>query len=195
MGWLFALALGLQDKRRSAVLEALLPIALGHAVAIATAILFLIFLQHLFPTNVLKWVVAVIIFALGTYRLFRARHPRGAGMRVGPRDLFSWSFLMASSHGAGLMLMPVLMASPRPGMSHAMHGLVHVDGRPLGTTFVLLSVLVHTVAMLAVAGVLALFFFEAYNKVGLKVLQHTWFNFDLLWASALLIAAIGVLLP
>jgi hypothetical protein len=102
---------------------------------------------------------------------------------------------MASSHGAGLMLMPVLMASPRPGMSHAMHGLIHVDGPPLGTTVVLLSVLVHTAAMLAVAGMLALFFFEVYSKVGLKVLRHTWFNFDLLWASALLIAAIGVLLP
>ena len=83
MGWLFALALGLQEKRRSAVVGALLPIALGHAAAIAVAILLLRSFQHIVTVNTLKWGVASILFVLGVYRLFRARHPRGPGMRAG----------------------------------------------------------------------------------------------------------------
>lgn len=194
MGWLFALALGLQEKRRSAVVGALLPIASGHAAAVAIALLILSFVQHLLPVHSLKWPVAAIIFALGLYRLFRASHPRGAGMRVGRRDLFVWSFLMASAHGAGLMLFPVLLARPAVGMSHAMLGSINPADMPLTQSVILLSILVHTATMLIVAGSLALVFFEFYDKVGLKMLRHTWFNFDLLWAFALLVAACAVLL-
>src|SRR6516164_11069844 len=86
MGWLFALALGLQEKRRAAVIAALLPIALGHAAAIALAILILNFVQRFVPMHALKWSVASIIFGLGVYRMFRASHPKGSGMRVGGRD-------------------------------------------------------------------------------------------------------------
>jgi hypothetical protein len=193
MGWLFALALGLQEKRRSAVAGALLPIALGHALAIAVAIVILVFLQHLLPMEVLKWPIAALIFALGIYRLFRASHPRGAGMRVGGRDLVVWSFLMASAHGAGLMLIPVLWSGPMAAMDHARSGAM-TDGAPLPASIMLGAILLHTAAMLAVAGILALVFFELYEVVGLKVLRHAWFNFDLLWAVALLVAAVVVLL-
>jgi hypothetical protein len=193
MGWLFALALGLQEKRRSAVVGALLPIASGHAAAIAIAVLIFSFAQHLLPVHSLKWPVAAIIFALGLYRLFRASHPRGAGMRVGRRDLFVWSFLMASAHGAGLMLFPVLLARPTVGMSHAMFGSMNRADMPLTPNVILLSILVHTATMLIVAGSLALVFFEFYDKVGLKMLRHTWFNFDLLWAFALLVGGCAVL--
>src|SRR5271155_544065 len=117
MGWLFALALGLQEKRRAAVIWALFPIALGHAAAIAVAVLLLRFLQQFLPVNILKWGVAAILITLGVYRMFRASHPRGSGMRVGGKDLLVWSFLMASAHGAGLMLMPVLLAQPMRGMT------------------------------------------------------------------------------
>lgn len=193
MGWLFALALGLQEKRRSAVVEALLPIALGHAAAIAVAILILNFVEHLVPTHTLKWPVAAGIFVLGVYRLFRAGHPRGAGMRVGGRDLMVWSFLMASAHGAGLMVIPVLLARPTVGMDHRMAGSTAIDDLPLSMGVILFSILLHTATMLAVAGVLALAFFELYEKGGLKILRHAWVNFDLLWAIALLIAAVAVL--
>ena len=193
MGWLFALALGLQEKRRLAVVGALLPIALGHAAAITIAVLILSFAQHLLPVHFLRWPVAAIIFGLGLYRLVRASHPRGAGMRVGRRDLFVWSFLMASAHGAGLMLFPVLLAGPAVGTSHAMLGSMNRADMPLTPNVILLSILVHTATMLIVAGSLALVFFEFYDKVGLKMLQHTWFNFDLLWAFALLVAACAVL--
>jgi hypothetical protein len=194
MGWLFALALGLQEKRRSAVIGALFPIALGHASAIAVAILLLRFLQHFLPMNILKWGVAAILFTLGAYRIFRARHPQGSGMRASRKDLLVWSFLMASAHGAGLMLMPVLLAQPMLGMVPAMAETTPSFSQPLSVSIVLLAVLVHTVSMLVVAGILALLFFETYENLGLRLLQHTWFNFDLLWAIALLVAGCAALL-
>jgi hypothetical protein len=193
MGWLFALALGLQEKRRSAVIGALLPIALGHAAAITVAILVLRFAQHFLPMNILKWGVALFLFTLGVYRLFRASHPRGAGLRVGGKDLFVWSFLMASAHGAGLMLLPVLMAQPMSGMTHRMAGGTSVIPSSLSTSAIGFAVLIHTASMLAVAGILAIVFFETYEKVGLEPLRHTWLNFDLLWAIALLVAGCVVL--
>ena len=193
MGWLFALALGLQEKRTSAVIGALLPIALGHAAAIGIALLILGLAQRVFPAQVLKWPVAGILFAFGIYRILRTRHPRGGGVRVGGRDLFLWSFLMASAHGAGLMLMPVLMAIPTAGKHHSMEGWMHSQVPLAGWRLILLSTVVHTATMLVVAGSLALLFFALYDKIGLKLLRHTWFNFDLLWAVALLIAAGAVL--
>jgi cation transport ATPase len=89
--------------------------------------------------------------------------------------------------------MPVLLARPTVGMSHATVGSMNGADLPLTPTVILLSVLVHTATMLIVAGILALVFFEFYDKVGLKMLRHTWFNFDLLWALALLVAAGAVL--
>lgn len=189
MGWLFALSLGLQEKRRSAVMSALAPIALGHAAAITLAILVLRFAQHFLPMNILTWGVAIILFTLGIYRLFRASHPRGAGMRVGGKDLFFWSFLMSSAHGAGLMILPILMGQPMQGMTHATTEM----SPSLNVSVVALAVLIHTGSMLAVAVVLAILFFETYEKVGLQFLRHAWLNFDLLWAIALLVAGLAVL--
>ena len=198
MGWLFALALGLQEKRRSQIVAALLPIALGHALAIAVAIFGLRFLQTFVPLNLLKWAVAFVLFGLGLYRLFRSSHPRGAGMRVGARDLLVWSFLMASAHGAGLMLVPVLMGHPMQAMSHSMSA--GMEAAPasltapgLGWAAMGWAVLIHTASMLTVAGILALAFFETYEKTGLQLLRHAWLNFDLLWAIALLVAGLAVL--
>src|SRR6202451_1131460 len=193
MGWLFALALGLQEKRRSAVAGALLPIALGHALAIGMAILILSFLQHFVSMNLLKWGVALILFALGIYRLLRASHPRGAGMRVGGKDLVVWSFLMASAHGAGLMILPVLMAQPMEAVTHHMAGAMPGFSTSLSIPVIGTAVLIHTLSMLFVAGLIAILFFEAYEKAGLQMLRYAWLNFDLLWAIALLVAGFAVL--
>jgi hypothetical protein len=193
MGWLFALALGLQDKRKSAVIGALLPIALGHAAAIAIAILLLRLVQNFFPMNILKWVIAFTLFTLGAHRIFRASHPRGAGMRVGGKDLFVWSFLMASAHGAGLMILPVLMAQPMQAMTHHMAGAMPGFSTSLSIPVIGIAVLIHTLSMLFVAGLIAILFFEAYEKAGLQMLRYAWLNFDLLWAIALLVAGFAVL--
>ncbi|HTS34581.1 MAG TPA: hypothetical protein VMH04_02855 [Candidatus Solibacter sp.] len=193
MGWLFALAIGLQEKRRAAVAGALFPIALGHAAAIALTIVVLNVVQRFVSGHALKWTLASIIFGLGVYRLVRASHPRGGGMRVGGRDLFLWSFLMASAHGAGLMLMPILL-SPTAGLHHHMPDSMSLSPAPPGVGLILSATFVHTVAMLIVAGTLAMVFFAVYDRFGLGLLRHAWFNFDLLWAIALLIAAVAVAL-
>jgi hypothetical protein len=188
MGWLFALALGLQEKSRAAIVRALLPIALGHAAAISLVLMVLHFVQDTFSHRLARIVVASVLFSLGCYRLFRSSHPRGARMRAGSNDLFFWSFLMASAHGAGLMLAPVVMAQPMVGMDH-MHD---THAIPMVATPAVLGLVVvfHTLSLLLVAGALALMFYLSYEKFGLALLQRAWLNFDLLWAIALLAAAV-----
>ena len=115
-------------------------------------------------------------------------------MRASRKDLFVWSFLMASAHGAGLMLIPVLLAQPMLGMAPAMAETAPAVSQPFNASVVVLAVLLHTVSMLVVAGILALLFFETYENLGLRLLRHTWFNFDLLWAIALLVAGCAALL-
>jgi hypothetical protein len=187
MGWLFALSLGLQQRRRKAVLWALVPIALGHAVAIAVTIAVVGLVRSELPHTMLKFMVAAILFALGLYRVFRSRHPRGMGMQVGFRDLTMWSFLMASAHGAGLMLAPVLLATPMQGIHHSMNSSV----AGIAPSLLALAVLVHTLTLIVIAGAVAIFFYHFYEKWGLGLLRHTWFNFDLLWAFALIIAGMA----
>src|SRR5262245_11569648 len=110
MGWLFAVGLGLQEQRRGAVLGAFAPIALGHALSIALVVALVGLLQAVIPPHVLQLVCAGVLLAFGLYRIVtRAAHPRWVGMRVGSRDLATWSFLMSTAHGAGLMLVPVLL--------------------------------------------------------------------------------------
>ncbi len=187
MGWLFALSLGLQQRSRAAVLQALAPIALGHALAIWVTLALAGLARAEIPHEILKFVVAGILIGLGLYRMFRYRHPRGAGMRVGFRDLAAWSFLMASVHGAGLMLVPVVLAHPMKRMQHSMDG-----GYTSGFTGIAV-VVVHTLSLVVVAGALAILFYQFYERWGLGLLRHAWFNFDLLWAFALLIAGAGAL--
>ena len=107
MGWLFAVALGMQEQKGSAVARSLVPIALGHALAIGSVVLVATFLGTTLPLAVIRYAVAAILVSLGIYCLVRHHHPRWVRMQVGFRDLTVWSFLMASAHGAGLMVVPV----------------------------------------------------------------------------------------
>jgi len=109
MGWLFAVALGMQERHRSGVLAALLPLGLGHALAVASALAVALLVGVIVPQQYLRWIVAGVLIPLGIIRLLRHRHPRWASMRVGMRRLTLWSFLMASAHGAGLMVVPVFL--------------------------------------------------------------------------------------
>jgi hypothetical protein len=195
MGWLFALARELQEKSRAALVQSLLPIALGHAIAIMLALLILQIAQTVLSLRTVKIAVAATLFGIGFYRIIRARHPRGAGMRAGWWELSFWSFLMASSHGAGLMLIPVLLAHPGHPITH--HRAVPIAADTLSvhpSSFLLMAVLVHTASLLVVAGALAILFYQAYDRYGLSLLQRAWFNFDFLWALALFVAAAAALL-
>src|SRR5687767_3243739 len=120
MGWLFAVALGMQEGSRTAVLRAMLPLSLGHALAIVPAMMAAMVLGQTLPLGVLQWVVATVLVALGLMRFVRHRHPRWASMRVGMKGLTWWSFLMASAHGAGLMVVPVFLGLAT-AQAHACH--------------------------------------------------------------------------
>jgi hypothetical protein len=183
MGWLFAVALGLQRQSRAAVLWSLLPIALGHALSIAFTVAVLAGLRATLDLRVLQVGAALLLFAFGLYRLLAPHRARG-GMQVGARDLALWSFLMATGHGAGLMLLPVLLQLPigSDQAAHAHAGAATL-GRAAGTA--LGAVVLHTLAMLAVATVIAI---VVYDWVGLAFLRRGWINLDLLWALALIAA-------
>src|ERR1043165_8198263 len=113
MGWLFAVALGLQERSRKAVIRAFAPIALGHAASIAAVVALVAALETVISPNILKWTGAGILAAFGLYKLIVPRScPRWVGMRVGFRDLALWSFLMATACGAGLMVVPVILKLP-----------------------------------------------------------------------------------
>src|ERR1035438_22439 len=111
MGWLFAVALGLQEQKGSAVVKSLIPIAIGHALAIGSVALTAVVLGTMLPLAAISYSVAAILIGLGIYSLVRHHHVRWVRMQVGFRDLTMWSFLMASAHGAGLMAVPLLLGS------------------------------------------------------------------------------------
>src|SRR6476646_4745005 len=110
MGWLFAVALGMQEGKRSAVWRALIPLTLGHALAILAAIGVATIAGTALSPAMLRWPVAILLAGLGIRQLYRHLHPRWASMRVGMGGLTLWSFLMASAHGAGLMVLPVFLS-------------------------------------------------------------------------------------
>src|SRR5262249_34617890 len=112
MGWLFAVALGMQRRSARGVWSALLPIALGHAVAVAAVVVLAAMAGVVVPLPMLRTVNATMLITIGSYRLWRHQPPRFGGMQVGFRDLTVWSFLMASAHGAGFMLLPWVMTMP-----------------------------------------------------------------------------------
>jgi hypothetical protein len=184
MGWLFAVALGLQEQRRGAVLQALPPIALGHAVAVLLAVLVVGVARIVVPLDTLRYVCAAALILFGLYKLARRRHPRWVGMRVGFRDLTAWSFLMATAHGASLMLLPVLLGLSSGEHTQGTHGAMTGSSAALADLAV---VGIHTLAMFAVMGAIAI---VVYEKLGVMILKRTWFNLDLLWAGALVAAGV-----
>src|SRR4051812_29919318 len=121
MGWLFAVALGLQERSRTAVLRAFIPIALGHAISVSVVVALVVAAQNLLAPPVLGMLSGGALVAFGIAKLLAPAHPRWVGMRVGFRGLTAWSLLMSTAHGAGLMLAPVLLQMPSAGMDHANH--------------------------------------------------------------------------
>lgn len=190
MGWLFAVAIGMQEQKGNAVARSLIPIAAGHAAAIGSVVLAAAFLGMTLPLVVIRSLVAAILVGLGIYCLVRHQHPRWVRMRVGFKDLTVWSFLMASAHGAGLMLVPVLLGNNTVEARGRLEGHNHIASTagPLAAMF---ATAIHTVAYLAVTGLLA---WVVYRKLGLGLLRKAWLNFDLVWATALVATGLATLL-
>jgi hypothetical protein len=190
MGWLFAVALGMQEQKGSTVIKSLIPIGLGHALAIAGAVLIAAFLGMTLPLVVIRYFVAAVLIALGIYCLLRHQHPRWVRMRVNFRDLTLWSFLMAGAHGAGLMVVPFLLGANTVEAQGRLTA--HHHASPAATPLAgMLATAVHTAAYLAVTGLIA---WVVYRKLGLALLRKTWLNFDLVWAAALVTTGLITLL-
>lgn len=190
MGWLFAVALGMQEEKGSAVAKALVPIAIGHALAIGFVVLAAAFLGMALPLVAIRYSVAALLIGLGTFCLVRHWHPRWVRMQVGFGDLTLWSFLMASAHGAGLMVVPVLLGNSTVEAQSQMAGHTHLSSAisPLAG---MLASAVHTTAYLGVTGLVA---WVVYRKLGLAILRKAWFNFHLVWGAALLATGLFTLL-
>lgn len=183
MGWLFAVAIGLQTRSRRALLLAITPLALGHEASIGLTVLLVNEARLVASEAVIRAAAAGLLFAVAIWKLWRSnRHLRWVGMRLSYPELALWSFLMSSAHGAGLMLFPFVLAdTPRD------------HGNPLaaGALSAGLAASVHTLAMAATAAAIAL---AVYEVVGLSILRRAWLNLDRVWVAALLLGGIATLL-
>jgi hypothetical protein len=182
MGWLFAVALGLHRKSRKVVLLSLVPIATGHMVSIAVVAVAVVMLGLVVDHRVLEMAAGAVLLGWAVYQAaYGHRHRVRIGMTTGMAGLGVWSFLMATAHGAGLMLVPVLMplclsASPTGELTAA-----------ASLPVALAAVGVHMAAMLAVTLAIAIIVHE---WLGLSLLRRGWINFDIIWIAALAITGI-----
>jgi hypothetical protein len=202
MGWLFALSLGLQRQSGKAIWSSLFPIAAGHALSLLVVVMAVVAGSQFLPASFLEITTALLLLGFGLYKVFNYyRHPRWVGMQVGMGDLTWWSFLMATAHGAGLMIAPLVLTMTTPAADTHMdhhHTTISSDHMThyasMGTSVnpdVALGILIHTLAMLAVMALVA---WVVYKKFGLRILRSHWINFDLIWAGALLIVGTIALL-
>jgi hypothetical protein len=194
MGWLFAVALGIQRGERRAVWRALLPLGAGHALSIALALAVASTVGLVLPPQVLRWLVAAALLALGVRQLRRHGHPRAGGMRVSMRQLALWSFLVSTAHGAGLMALPFAdsaHAIATPVTAHAAHAHASSIESTDPTWRALAATAVHSAGFLLVTGALALI---VYERAALGVLRRAWVNLDLVWACALVVTAVATVL-
>lgn len=181
MGWLFAVALGLHRRSRGVVLLSLVPIALGHAAAVALTLGAFLLFGALVDHTVLAPVAGVVLLGWAAWHFrFGHRRPIRVGMRTGLAGLGLWSFLMAGMHGAGLMLVPIVLPSHLSSAHDAAAAGVSATGASLGLALGILAV--HTAAMLGVIATVAI---VVYDWTGVAFLRRGWINFDLLWAVAL----------
>lgn len=184
MGWLFAVALGLHRQNRTIVFQALPSIALGHALSVAIIVGAVVLAGFMVSERVVLGVSGLMLIGWAIYhQIYGHRHRVRVGMKTGLAGLTVWSFLMATAHGAGLMLLPVVI--PLCLATSAVNGITP------NTSFatMLTAVGVHTGAMLAVTGAIAIL---VYEWIGVAVLRRAWINLDLIWILAL--AATGVIL-
>jgi hypothetical protein len=175
MGWLFAVALGLQDRRASTLFRALPPIALGHAASVTIAIILFEGAAVVVSPQLLRIGSALILFAFAANLAFnRKAHPRWVGMRIRGRELIFWSFLMSSAHGAGLMLFPVVNSQHHHAASAGGFTIVGI----------------HSAAMLASMSAAAICVFYA---SGVGFLRRGWVNLEFAWVAALVLAGVMTL--
>jgi len=172
MGWLFAVALALHRRSRATLFWAFPPLALGHALSIGLVAAAAVSAGVLIDRRAIQLVAGLFLLGWAGYHYaYGHRHRVRVGMTTGLAGLSLWSFLMATAHGAGLMLLPALMplCVATPGGA----SVVEIAG---------LAVALHTFAMLLMTVLLAII---VYEWIGLAILRWAWLNTDLLWTCAL----------
>jgi hypothetical protein len=183
MGWLFAVALGLHRGGPRTVLVALAPIALGHAAAVLAVVLLVQAFGLVVDPVIVRRIAGVVLLGWAVWHtLYGHRHRVRFGMTTGMLGLAAWSFLMATAHGAGLMLIPLLAPVG------AICGPGNVAG-PLGLSIA--AVALHSLVMLTMTGATAVL---VYEWVGVGILRKGWVNLDLLWTAALVLVGVWLLL-
>lgn len=193
MGWPLAVANGMWAKRDRAVFATLLPLATGHFLAMATALLpFTLLVTYVDWGQTVRIAAGGMVAAFGAYKLVRRRHPRGLA-RLGPNHLTLWSFLTATGHGAGLMLAPLTLGlcagvseSERWPMIDQAHQAMAVLMRSGIATSITVSA-VHTIAMAIAAGGIA---WIVYRFAGLGFLRRAWLNLESVWAAGLIVTGV-----
>jgi hypothetical protein len=188
MGWLFAVALGMQDRDRRAVVRALGPIAIGHELSLVLVAAAVIGLGLFAEPSILRLAAGIALVLFGLFRFVKPRaHPRWTTMRVNRRELAWWSFLMSSAHGAGLMVAPVLIGGGVASAAAHDHALEAAGGGAAELLTGALGLLLHVGAMVAVMAVVALL---VYDRLGVAVLRKAWINLDGVWAGAFVLAGV-----
>jgi hypothetical protein len=184
MGWLFAVALGMHQHDRRVVWLSAVPIALGHALSVAILAAAFFWAGLIIDARIARIGAGLVLIGWALYHWrYGHRHRVRFGMQTGLLGLGVWSFLMATAHGAGLMLWPVLMPLCIAAASEP-------DGAgPLVTAII--GIGVHTLAMLVTTTVVAV---AVYEWVGLEVLRRAWINVDLVWTAALIGAGVWLLI-
>jgi hypothetical protein len=190
MGWPLAVANGMWAKTDRAVFATLLPLACGHFLAMAAALLPLaLLLTYVDWSQPVRMAAGALVAAFGVFKLLNRRHPRALA-RLGPSHLVLWSFLVATAHGAGLMLAPVFLglcasrAEPSFGDGHQAMSELMRSG--IATSVVVSAV--HTFAMAVVGGMMA---WIVYRWAGLALLRRAWLNLETVWAGSLVVAGVA----
>jgi hypothetical protein len=192
MGWLFAVSQGLQQRDRRAVLRSLIPIAAGHEASLLAVAAIVLGAGAVVSTAALHIGAAVVLIAFGIFRFVKPRaHFRWTTMRVTAPELGWWSFLMATAHGAGLMVAPVLIGGTAAAAEAHDHevAMVRHEGVPLITAVG--DLLLHIAVMLLVMGIVAV---VVYDRLGVEVLRRAWLNTEQIWAVAFVFAGVVTLL-
>ena len=193
MGWPLAVSAGLMERSTRALRAALLPLWLGHLLAMLVII---------FPFAVLFALVAwqrqiqigasLLVIGFGIFRLVHRRHPRALA-RIRPTQLGLWSFVVAIAHGAGLMLVPIYLGLCQSADLDKGHAATAALINANVSMAVLVS-FIHSAAMIAAGGISA---WLVYRYFGLELVSRSWFNLDAIWAISLIVVgtvalAIGV---
>ncbi len=189
MGWPLAVSSALMQKRRSALLKALLALAFGHFLAMMAMLLpFSLLMSLIYWQFEIRLTAGILLVLLGLFLLIYNKHPRFLS-RVKPTRLALWSFLIAIAHGAGLMLVPIYLGICRlDGLDAGHQAAAGLMGANIGSAFLVSGV--HSLAMMISGAILAAII---YFWLGLKFLSSTWFNLDRIWAlSLILIGGISI---